>query len=439
MSKNLYAILGVDPRADEAQIRSAYEGLIARVAEDDKLQRMALKEAWHTLGQAQRRSAYDLSLRAASRRAVGSPAAEPPRPGSPLLWLGVVVALAAGAAWAWRHQQHGKATAALGTPAVMNAPDAAGEAGETRLTAAAPAPVARTAPVAPAGVALGPEALFARVSGSVVRINVYGAGSGRIGQGSGVVMARDTVITNCHVARAGSRLKVMHESSVLDASVDVADQQHDLCRLSVPGLNAQPVAVGSADSLRVGQKVFAIGSPQGLDLTLSDGLVSSLRQGPDGTYIQTSAPISPGSSGGGLFNDEGVLVGIVTFQVTTGQNLNFAIPADWIGRMANTAPRGGTRVATAAGAREDEGPAAALLGRWQCFGPLTGRGLELVFERDGQLGGSMNGKPVAGRYLLQDKLLTLQSADVNQFKIEELSAERLVMTAGQGRRLACSR
>jgi len=436
MSKNLYAILGVDQRSDEAQIRSAYEGLIARVDEGDAVRRMALKEAWHTLGHPQRRSAYDLSLRAAQRRAMAPPAsAAPGGPGRGLLTLALVVALAAGGAWAWRHHQRSQAAAVVSPPEVLAAPPAM----DAVAVSVATRPVARTAPVAPAGIALAPEALFARVSGSVVRINVYGAGSARIGQGSGVVIDRDTVITNCHVARAGTRLKVLHEGSTLDASVDVADQQHDLCRLSVPGLPAQPVAVGSAASLKVGQKVYAIGSPQGLDLTLSDGLVSSLRQGPDGTFIQTSAPISPGSSGGGLFNDEGVLVGIVTFQVTSGQNLNFAIPADWIARMANTAPRNGQRLAAAPGTRDEDKPAHALLGRWHCFGTLTGRGLELVFEREGQLGGSMNGKPVAGRYQLQDQQLTLQSADVSRFRIEELSAERLIMTAGQGRRLACSR
>ncbi len=76
-------------------------------------------------------------------------------------------------------------------------------------------------------------------------------------------------------------------------------------------------------------------SPQGLELTISEGIVSSLRSVPDvGTVIQTSAAISPGSSGGGLFDSSGRLIGITTFQSKSGQNLNFAVPAEWIKTMS---------------------------------------------------------------------------------------------------------
>ena len=85
--------------------------------------------------------------------------------------------------------------------------------------------------------------------------------------------------------------------------------------------------------VRPGQTVFAIGSPQGLDLSISEGIVSSVRESRLGPLIQTTAAISPGSSGGGLFNVSGQLIGITTFQSKTGQNLNFAVPADWIADM----------------------------------------------------------------------------------------------------------
>ncbi len=86
---------------------------------------------------------------------------------------------------------------------------------------------------------------------------------------------------------------------------------------------------------KVGQRVYAIGAPQGLELTLSEGLISALRGTDKGAIIQTTAPVSPGSSGGGLFNSSGQLVGIVTFQRKSGQNLNFALPAAWISDMSN--------------------------------------------------------------------------------------------------------
>jgi tetratricopeptide (TPR) repeat protein len=79
----------------------------------------------------------------------------------------------------------------------------------------------------------------------------------------------------------------------------------------------------------VGVPVYAVGAPQGLELSLSDGIVSQLRGGPP-PLIQTTAAISPGSSGGGLFDGEGRLVGLTALYVEGGQSLNFAMPVEWI-------------------------------------------------------------------------------------------------------------
>src|SRR5262249_49670558 len=98
--------------------------------------------------------------------------------------------------------------------------------------------------------------------------------------------------------------------------------------------------IAATDDLQVGQRVYAIGAPQELELTLSDGLISGLRQTEGGSIqlIQTSAPISPGSSGGGLFDQDGRLVGITTFFVEEGQNLNFALPAAWVLELSSGVP-----------------------------------------------------------------------------------------------------
>ncbi len=82
--------------------------------------------------------------------------------------------------------------------------------------------------------------------------------------------------------------------------------------------------------LKVGAKVYAVGAPHGLELTLSEGIVSSLREFEGSNYIQTTAAISNGSSGGGLFDENGALVGLMTFNYTKGQNLNFASPVEWV-------------------------------------------------------------------------------------------------------------
>jgi hypothetical protein len=180
------------------------------------------------------------------------------------------------------------------------------------------------------GPPLSAEDVFSKVSKSIAQIRA--TGNDRGAQGSGVVIDSGVVVTNCHVVADASQIAVKVGGEVYDARIKVADREFDLCSLSVDGLTAPAVFVASGE-WRVGQRVFAIGSPYGLDLTLSEGLISSLRETSRGNLIQTTAPISPGSSGGGLFNTSGQLIGIVTFQHRSGQNLNFAVPAAWIGEM----------------------------------------------------------------------------------------------------------
>ncbi len=152
--------------------------------------------------------------------------------------------------------------------------------------------------------------------------------------GSGVVLADGYVVTNCHVVKGASQLKVRIGAKEHSATLRYSDWDRDVCSLSIAGLGASAVVVGSTKTLKVGAKVYAIGAPKGLELTLSDGIVSSLREVEGGHYIQTTAAISPGSSGGGLFDENGELVGLTTFYLTEGQNLNFAVPIEWVKDLA---------------------------------------------------------------------------------------------------------
>jgi len=108
-----------------------------------------------------------------------------------------------------------------------------------------------------------------------------------------------------------------------------SDDASDRCVLEADGPDLEPVAgVRPFSDLAVGERVFAIGAPRALERTLTEGLVSGLRTGPGRNMIQTSAPLSPGSSGGGLFDERGNLLGITTLASLPGsQNLNFAIAA----------------------------------------------------------------------------------------------------------------
>ena len=87
------------------------------------------------------------------------------------------------------------------------------------------------------------------------------------------------------------------------------------------------MTLGSSIDVTVGQKVIAIGSPQGLENTVSDGILSGVRDYKSIRYLQITAPISPGSSGGPVLNESGKMVGVATFQFEKGQNLNFAVDA----------------------------------------------------------------------------------------------------------------
>jgi tetratricopeptide (TPR) repeat protein len=147
--------------------------------------------------------------------------------------------------------------------------------------------------------------------------------------GSGVALARNLLITNCHVVQSGSALIVSRGKEHWPGRLVQAAPDHDLCGIRPSGLTLQPVEVRLSSKLATGERVYAIGSPEGLELTFSEGVISALRDSEGVRLIQTSAPTSPGSSGGGLFDAQGNLVGITTFQFKEGQSLNFALPGEW--------------------------------------------------------------------------------------------------------------
>jgi DNA-binding SARP family transcriptional activator len=140
------------------------------------------------------------------------------------------------------------------------------------------------------------------------------------------------VATNCHVIEGGASYQVGRGKELVCATLYAEDGDKDICLLNAKGITGTPAQLGKAAGLKVGVPVYAVGAPQGLELSLSDGIVAQLRGGPP-PFIQTTAAISPGSSGGGLFDGEGRLVGLTTLYIEGGQNLNFAMPVEWIGEV----------------------------------------------------------------------------------------------------------
>ena len=160
-------------------------------------------------------------------------------------------------------------------------------------------------------------------------------------QGGGVIInTPNHVATNCHVVdKSPNNIRVYkgeNRRAVRDksyaAEIVASDLERDVCILSVSGLWGIPASIRTAGELEIGEAVYAVGTPKGFDFSISDGIVSQLRKeaGENAPLIQTNAAISPGSSGGGLFDSQGRLVGLTTWKIREGENLNFAIPVDWV-------------------------------------------------------------------------------------------------------------
>lgn len=175
--------------------------------------------------------------------------------------------------------------------------------------------------------ALTPAEAFKRVSPSVVMVAAI-EGETSLTQGSGVAVGARTIVTNWHVVKSGGPLAVKSSTGAISHAVLISeDTKNDLALLRLVTGDLSPVQI-RAGIPEVGEAVVAIGAPQGLERSMSRGIISAVRtQNDDTILLQTDAAISHGSSGGGLFDDRGRLVGITTLSVSTGQALNFAVPA----------------------------------------------------------------------------------------------------------------
>jgi S1-C subfamily serine protease len=179
-----------------------------------------------------------------------------------------------------------------------------------------------------------PDVFFSSVANSVyVLISAPSEQSIRtksnVSQGSAVAVTPQIALTNCHVLEGNKVHFLMRNEAVFAVTVAYGDKNSDRCAVAVESGALIPISgVRPYSTLAVGERVYTVGSPSGLENTLAEGIVSGLRRGDGIDLIQTSAPISPGSSGGGLFDAAGNLIGITTFLLRDSQNLNFAVAAD---------------------------------------------------------------------------------------------------------------
>jgi S1-C subfamily serine protease len=187
----------------------------------------------------------------------------------------------------------------------------------------------KAAPVQqPAPRTMTPQDIFRMASGAMVLIEGFDDEGRKRQQGSAFVVSTDgTAITNYHVIRGATRATGKYEDGTWSEVSGVVgyDPLRDVAVIHLSNPPKTFLNLGDSGTVQVGQRIVAIGSPLGLQNTLSVGIVSGVRNG----VIQMTDPISPGSSGGAVFDPAGNVIGISVATIALGQNLNFAVPINW--------------------------------------------------------------------------------------------------------------
>ena len=164
--------------------------------------------------------------------------------------------------------------------------------------------------------------------------------------GSGFIISSDGyVVTNDHVIQGETKITVtlfekgkdggIEKRKIEKVKIVATNADVDLALLKLEGVKGLPIVyLGDSEAVKVGQPVFAIGNPHGLERTVSEGILSTLNRAYDGRiYLQTTTPINPGNSGGPLFNLKGEVIGVTNMGITFSEGLNFAILTNAVKRF----------------------------------------------------------------------------------------------------------
>ncbi|HEX5724063.1 MAG TPA: S1C family serine protease, partial [Longimicrobiaceae bacterium] len=194
--------------------------------------------------------------------------------------------------------------------------------------ALAAAPAAGQAPEA----ARAPRDIAAGAHAALLVIYALTAAGDTLGTGTGFAVSHDGLfVTNLHVIEVAERLRVesLEGHAYGRVSLVATDAPHDLAVLRVEG-TLRPLALGRDDDAQVGDAVFVMGNPLGMNGTFTDGMVSGKRPVEGVAMLQISAPISPGSSGGPVMDAQGRVIGVATLILAGGQNINLAVPVRYL-------------------------------------------------------------------------------------------------------------
>ena len=186
--------------------------------------------------------------------------------------------------------------------------------GRHAASAVRPLAIVLLAAVPPA-FAASPQAVFEQVAGSVRALEVLGSAGQLLATYSAVVVGGELVVAQCDLVDGAEGLRLLLAANAgLIARVAHADVRRNLCLLEVPGLRGKAASVGAAMLPPAGARVLAVSNALGLGIGVSDGVVAAIREIGGERLIQHTAPVAPGSEGGGLFDDSGHLVGIIRYR-----------------------------------------------------------------------------------------------------------------------------
>jgi hypothetical protein len=169
--------------------------------------------------------------------------------------------------------------------------------------------------------------------GSTVLLIMEDANGQPLSLGSGFVVREGEIVTNLHVvagATAGYAKLVGKETTYEIEGITAIDANLDLVLLKTTAFSSPTLTLGDSDAVQIGDSIYAVGNPQGLEGTFSQGIVSGIREFEADRILQITAPISPGSSGGPVLDSKGDVIGVSVATFVSGQNLNFAIPSNYL-------------------------------------------------------------------------------------------------------------
>ena len=178
-----------------------------------------------------------------------------------------------------------------------------------------------------------PQQIAQKAFRSTVLLVMEDANGQPLSLGSGFFVGDGQIATNLHVVEGSARgyaKLVSKETKFNIEGYTAIDEKRDLIILKVTAFGSQAVSLGNSDLVQVGETVYAVGNPRGLEGTFSQGIISSIRPVGIDKLIQITAPLSPGSSGGPVLNRRGEVIGVSVLTIRDGQNLNFAIPSNYI-------------------------------------------------------------------------------------------------------------